>query len=100
MPLELDSAAPGFAAAFAAFLAAKRELDADVDAAVAKIIDDVRRGGDAAVIELTKRFDRLDLTPATMRVSAAEIAAAAKSCAPKALEALRLAFGRIEAYHR
>ena len=100
MPLELDSAAPRFASAFAAFLAAKRELDADVDAAVAKIIADVRERGDAAVIELTKRFDRLDLTPGTMRVPAAEIAAAAKSASPVALDALRLAHQRIEAYHR
>jgi histidinol dehydrogenase len=100
MPLELDNAAPGFASAFAGFLAMNRELDADVDAAVATIIGDVRARGDAAVIELTKRFDRLDLTPATMRIPSAQIAAAAKSCAPGALEALRLAHQRIEAYHR
>ena len=100
MPLELDSAAPGFASAFDAFLAMSRALDADVDAAVATIIDDVRKRGDAAVIELTKRFDRLDLTPATMRVSAGEIAAAAKACTPAALDALRFAHQRIEAYHR
>src|SRR5580704_886108 len=100
MPLELDNAAPGFAAAFAGFLAAKRELDTDVDAAVATIIHDVRARGDAAVIELTKRFDRHDLTPATMRVSVGEIAAAVKSCAPAALDALRFAHQRIEAYHR
>jgi histidinol dehydrogenase len=100
MPLELDSAAPGFAAAFAGFLAMKRELGSDVDAAVATIIGDVRRRGDAAVIELTKRFDRFDLTPATMRISAGEIAAAAKACTPAALDALRFAHQRIEAYHR
>ncbi len=99
MPLELDSSAPGFAAQFDAFLAAKRELAPDVDAAVAAIIDDVRRRGDQAVIELTKRFDRLDLTPATMRVSASEIAAAAKLCKPAALDALRFAHERIKAYH-
>ena len=100
MPLELDSALVGFEAAFAAFLAKKRELDADVDAVVAKIIDDVRKRGDAALIELTKRFDRLDLTPATMRIPAKEISASAKSCPPAALDALRLAHHRIEAYHR
>jgi histidinol dehydrogenase len=100
MPLELDSAAPGFATAFAKFLAAKRELAADVDLVVAAIIDDVRANGDTAVIEHTKRLDRLELTPATMRVSDAELDAAAKACAPKAVEALHFAKARIEDYHR
>ena len=100
MPLELDSAAAGFEPAFAAFLAKKRELDADVDAVVAAILSDVRQRGDTALIELTKRFDRLDLTPATMRIPVTEIAAAAKSCPPAALDALRFAHQRIEAYHR
>ncbi len=99
MPLELDGAAPGFAADFARFLAAKRELAADVDAAVAAIIDDVRQRGDAALIELTRRFDRLELTPETMRVPADEIAAAAQACKAETLAALRLAHERIEAYH-
>jgi histidinol dehydrogenase len=99
MPLELDSAAPGFAADFARFLAAKRELAADVDAAVAAIIDDVRERGDAALIELTRRFDRLELTPETMRVPDNEIAAASRACKPETLAALRLAYERIEAYH-
>lgn len=100
MPLELDSAAPGFSAAFAKFLAAKRELAADVDLAVAAIIDDVRANGDVALIEHTKRLDRLELTPATLRVTDADIDAAAKSCAPQAIEALHFAKARIEDYHR
>ena len=99
MPLELDSGAQDFAAAFAKFLAAKRELAADVDAAVAAIIDDVRTRGDAALIEQTKRLDKLDLTPATLRVTAAEIDAAVTQCKPAALEALRFAKARIEDYH-
>jgi histidinol dehydrogenase len=99
MPLDLDSAAPGFAADFARFLGAKRELAADVDAAVAAIIDDVRRRGDAALIDLTRRFDRLELTPATIRVPAEEIAAASQACKAETLAALRFAHQRIEAYH-
>jgi len=51
MPLELDSGAKDFAAAFAKFLAAKRELAADVDAAAAAIIEDVRTRGDAALTD-------------------------------------------------
>src|SRR5271166_4269965 len=100
MPLELDSTAPGFDAAFTAFLAAQRASDGDVDAVVAAIIAEVRARGDAAVIDFTKRFDRLALTPATMRVPTTDIAAAAKSCPEAALEALRFAQQRIEAYHR
>jgi len=100
MPLELDSGAKDFAATFATFLAAKRELAADVDAAVAAIIEDVRTRGDAALIEQTKRLDRLDLTPATLRVTEAEVDAALTQCKPAALEALRFARARIEDYHK
>ena len=100
MPLRLDAAAPGFAAAFAALLAAKRETAADVDAVVAAIIDDVVARGDAALIDYTKRFDRLTLTAETLRIPAAEIAAAARQCDEKTLAALRLAAERIESYHR
>lgn len=100
MPLRLSTRAPGFAADFAALLAAKRETETDVDTAVAAILAEVKARGDAAVIEYTRRFDRLELTPATMRVSPREIADAAKSCANETLAALRLAAERIEAYHR
>jgi histidinol dehydrogenase len=100
VPLRLDSRAPDFAERFAALVAAKRELEADVDAAVAAIIDDVRARGDASVIDYTRRFDRLDLKPETMRVSAPEIAAAVKECSAPTLDALSLAASRIEAYHR
>src|SRR5690349_16398756 len=100
MPLRLDSGARSFAADFAALLAAKREMEADVDAAVTQILADVKAHGDAAVIDYTVRFDRLTLTPSTMRVPTQDLAAAASSCAPETLAALRLAAERIEAYHR
>ena len=100
MPLELDSSVPDFAAAFARFLAAKRELAADVDAAVAAILDEVRARGDEALIALTKRFDRLELDAGGLAIPAGEIAAAARSCSAEAVAALRLAHQRIEAYHR
>ena len=100
MPLRLDTSAKSFAADFAALLAAKREMEADVDAAVAQILADVKARGDAAVVDYTARFDRLKLTPSTMRVPAKDVAAAASSCAPETLAALRLAAERIEAYHR
>jgi histidinol dehydrogenase len=100
MPLRLDTGATSFAADFAAFLGAKRDSEADVDAVVAGILAEVRARGDAAVIEYTRRFDKLELTPATLRIPAPEIVAAAKSCSAETLAALRLAAQRIEAYHR
>ena len=100
MPHRIDTRAPGFAQAFAALVASKRELEEDVDAAAADILADVRRRGDDAVLEYTRRFDRLELTPATMRVTPAEIASAHWSCAPETLAALSFAAERIAAYHR
>src|ERR1044071_4073706 len=99
MPQRLDSTAADFAERFRAFLAVKREVSADVDQVVRAIIKDVAERGDAALIDLTKKFDRLDLNATSMRVSAAELDAAASSCDPKALDALRLARDRIETYH-
>jgi len=100
MPLRLDTAAPGFAGEFAALLDLKRELAEDVDAAVAVILDDVKKRGDAAVIEYTGRFDKLELTPATMRVASAEISRAKQSCPEDTLKALWFAAERIEDFHR
>jgi histidinol dehydrogenase len=99
-PLRLDTSTGDFAARFAAFLAAKREAASDVDAAVSAIITDVAARGDEAVIDYTKRFDRLALTAETMRVPRAEIAAAAGACDKETVAALRLAAERIDAYHR
>jgi histidinol dehydrogenase len=100
MPLELSTTDPGFEAAFAQFLAAKREVSEDVDQAVRAIIAEVRRDGDAALIELTRRFDRLDLAAAGVRVSKAEIEAAVAGCDGEQMAALELARNRIEAHHR
>jgi histidinol dehydrogenase len=100
MPLRLDARAPEFAADFSALVAAKREVEAAVDAAVAAILEDVRTRGDAAVIDYTRRFDRVELTPASMRFSAEEIAVAASRCSAAQRDALEFAARRIEAYHR
>jgi histidinol dehydrogenase len=96
----LHSAEPGFAAAFEAVLLAKREAEADVDDVVRAILDDVRVRGDAALLEYTARFDRLDTTAASLAVTAEELAEAEGRCDRAALDALRLAAGRIENYHR
>lgn len=99
MPQFLSTADPDFEARFAALLGAKREDSPDVDHIVAGIIADVRARGDAAVIELTSKFDRLDLTPATMRFSESEIAAECAKVSDADRAALELAAARIRAYH-
>jgi histidinol dehydrogenase len=91
---------PGFNTAFAALLAAKRESTAEVDMAVARIIDDVAGRGDAALVEYTNRFDRVSLNAATLRLGPDEIAAGAAAAPPDTVAALRLAAERIEAFHR
>jgi len=99
MPRRLDAAAPGFETEFAALLAAKREADVDVNETVAAILADVRARGDDAVIGYTEKFDRIALTPETMRFSEDDIAVALGQCDEDALAALELAAGRIRAFH-
>jgi histidinol dehydrogenase len=100
MPIRLDSRSADFAARFAAFLDTKRETAEDVEQAVRAIIADVRKNGDRALIELSRRFDRVDLDRVGLRVTTAELDAAAAACDTRALDALKLARDRIEAYHR
>ncbi len=99
MPVFLDATAADFEAAFAALLTAKREDSPDVDQIVGDIIADVRSRGDAAVIDLTARFDRITLTPGTLRITDAEIAQAVTQVSPEDRAALELAAARIRAYH-
>ncbi|MEZ5765001.1 MAG: histidinol dehydrogenase [Xanthobacteraceae bacterium] len=100
MPIRLDSRAADFSGRFDAFLALKREVSEDVDTAARAIVRDVATRGDTALFEATTKFDRLDLTADTVRVSASEIAAATESCDRATLDALTLARDRIEAFHR
>ena len=98
MPEVLRTDDPRFEDAFAALLGAKREDAPDVDEAVAAIIADVRARGDAAVIELTARFDRCDVA-GRMRVGEEEIDAALAAVPEAERAALDLAAGRIRDYH-
>lgn len=99
MTLYLNSSDDGFEAEFAALLTMKREDSPDVDDVVAGIIADVRARGDAAVIELTSKFDRLDLQPDTLAFSTAEIEAEIAKVSAEDRAALTLAAERIRAYH-
>jgi histidinol dehydrogenase len=88
-----------FEAGFAALLAG-RDAAADVHDAVAAIIKNVRARGDAALIESTSRFDRVELKPENLRVSSDEIDAADGATSAELRAALDLAAARIEAFHR
>jgi histidinol dehydrogenase len=100
MPLRLDRSSADFDERFAKFLAAKREVSADVERATRAIVDDVADRGDAALIEATRKFDRVELDATGLRVSAADIDAAAKACDAATLDALKFARDRIETFHR
>lgn len=96
MPRSLNLADPGFEAEFVRMLGEKRETSADVNAAVADIIADVRERGDQALVEHTRRFDRHD----RLAVTQAEIDEAADACPASTVDALKLAARRIEDFHR
>jgi histidinol dehydrogenase len=100
MPLRMTTQAPDFAERFRAFLAAKRELSEDVGTAAQAIIADVISHGDAALVALSRRFDRVDLDTLGLRVTADEIERATRACDTDSLDALGFAKARIEAYHR
>lgn len=91
---------PGFADGFKAFLTTKREISEDVDRAVREIVSAVRKDGDAALIGFSKRFDRIDLTPGTLRISTQEIDDAVAGASPEVVAALKLARDRIESHHK
>ncbi len=99
MPHFLNSRDSGFEVSLAALLGAKREEAADIDDTVSRIIEDVRARGDAALIALTARFDRLELTPDRLAFTEAEIEAECARVPADERAALELAARRIRAYH-
>ena len=99
MPALLDTRQPDFEQKFRALLEAKRETDDDVNAAVAAIIGDVRKRGDAALIDCTNRFDGLALTAQTLRIDPDDIARAAKQVRAAERAALERAAERIRVFH-
>jgi histidinol dehydrogenase len=100
MPVRLDRNSADFAQRFADFLAMKREVSADIESATRAIVDDVAARGDLALIEATRKFDRLDLKPGGLRITRAEIDAAVKASDAGTLDALKFARDRIEVFHR
>lgn len=96
----LDAAEPGFDAAFAALLAYEAGHDAEVEATVRGVLDDVRRRGDAALLEYTARFDGWQpASGAALTLGPEQLEAARERLAPEEREALWAAAARIRAYH-
>ncbi|MFK3666374.1 histidinol dehydrogenase [Ochrobactrum teleogrylli] len=90
---------PNFEQQFAAFLSGKREVSEDVDRAAREIVERVRREGDAALIDYSRRFDRIDLEKTGIAITEAEIDAAFEVAPASTVEALKLAHERIESHH-
>ncbi len=99
MPTILRTRDTDFDQAFDALLAGKREVSEEVDEAVRAIIGEVRSRGDAALIDLSKRFDDIDLSVHGLAVSPAEVEAAVSACSRETLQALEFAAERIRAHH-
>src|SRR5262245_59540981 len=100
MALWLRSSGADFEDRFKALLALKREQSADVNDKVATIIARVREEGDAALIDLTKTYDGVDLSLTSIRITPAELSAARSVVDAKTLAALKLAHDRILDHHR
>ncbi|HET6388704.1 histidinol dehydrogenase [Hyphomicrobium sp.] len=100
MPVRLNSTDKDFEKGFVELLGLKREVSADVDNAVRAIVDDVRARGDAALIDLSLKFDRIDLRKTGLAVTEAEIEAAYAACSQETLDALVLARDRIADHHK
>ncbi|MFS0738340.1 histidinol dehydrogenase [Sphingomonas sp. 1P06PA] len=99
MTIRLATVDPGFASGFAALVDGRREADEDVREAVAAIIARVRREGDAALADLTRRFDGHDLDATGWEVPRAERRAALDGLPRDLRAALDLAADRIRLYH-
>ena len=89
----------GFEAWFESLLEQRRLAASNVDAAVARIIEDVRHRGDEALIEHTLRLDGADLSERGIRYSRKEIAEIAERTPADVSEALTAAEARIRSFH-
>ena len=100
MAHRLNASDATFAQQFQDLLFTKREEEEDVAAVVRGIVADVRKRGDTALVELTNKFDRANVTVETLKISAAEIEACLSKVSKEQLAAIETAASRIETYHR
>jgi histidinol dehydrogenase len=82
------------------FLASRRASSQEAQRVARRIIDDVRRRGDAAVFAWTNRLDKVALTPRSVWVASKEIAKARRAVSKEFLEAIRHAARNIRAVAR
>ena len=100
MARRLNASDATFPQQFQDLLFTKREEEEDVAAVVRGIVADVRKRGDTALVELTNKFDRANVTVETLKISAAEIEACLSKVSKEQLAAIETAASRIESYHR
>ncbi|GIZ53468.1 histidinol dehydrogenase [Noviherbaspirillum aridicola] len=104
MPVQirkLDSSTPGFREQLSAVLAFEAGEDEAIDRAAATILADVKARGDAAVLEYTNRFDKLEAQAvAALEIGREELQAALAGLAPQRREALQIAADRVRDYHQ
>lgn len=91
--------APDFQTAFKAFLDERRGSPADVDAAARDVLEAVKTHGIEAVLEFSRKFDKVELTAETIRVTADEIEQGWADTPAEVREAIAFAAARIRAYH-
>src|SRR5450631_574733 len=98
---QLSSRATGFNEELSKLLAFEETADEKLEATVAGILSDVRKRGDAAVLEYTRKFDRLSLAnAAAMELSRAELRAAFDGLPAEQHSALEQAAQRVTDYHK
>ncbi len=98
MPLRLSATSGDFGEVFENFVKRRRDVAGNVTGVVSKIIADVRMSGDAAVLDYTQKFDRLDVSGG-LKMAPDLIAAARDACPPDQIDALEIAAARIRAFH-
>ena len=100
-PRRLSTREAGFEAAFASLIAFESALDEGVERATAEILEAVRARGDAALIDLTRRFDQwTPRSAADLEVPREAGREALASLGSREREALEFAAARIRAYHQ
>jgi histidinol dehydrogenase len=97
----LDTRAPQFETAFRELTAPATVFDRGIDQQVEVIIEDVRRRGDAALLEYTKRYDRVSAASVSdLEIAGSETQSALDALAPEARTALQAAADRIRSFHQ
>ena len=100
MPFFLNSLNSNFEKDFEILLSSKKEDSIDVDLSVREIIGAVIKSGDQALLNYTKKFDRIVLTPDNLRFTPSELKEKVAEVSSKDRSALELAVARIKAYHK